>query len=55
MLITMNYYCPQRDSSRDRKVLTEKYTRVQYMYIYIIYYVPNDVLLPISSDICVLR
>jgi len=30
MLITMNYYCRQRDLHRDRKVPTEKYTLTQY-------------------------
>jgi len=58
MLITMNYYCPQRDPRRDRKVPTEKYTRVQmYNTCTYIYAYTYDVLLPISSDIllCAVR
>lgn len=31
MLITMNYYCRQRDLHRDRKVPTENYTLKQYI------------------------
>jgi len=56
MLITMNYYCRQRDLHRDRKVPTEKYTLTQYIYVYrILYLCTHDVLLPISLVICAVR
>jgi hypothetical protein len=59
MLITMNYYCRQRDPRRDRKVLTEKYTLAHTYYTYsiyrILYFCTHDVLLPISLDIYAVR